>query len=134
MRFKSHKTDGFQVFAVAGVNTVSFAITATDDAKAGLLGFAVERGLDGKNFAFRRGFKVFKSVLPQLDQNTRVSTKDHPVQSFVWDDFTAEPASEYVYRFHPLRGTPKKLDRAAAPIERPRRKTQMGRRANSSSY
>ena len=33
MRFRSPMQDGFQVFAVAGVNTVSFAITAEDDAK-----------------------------------------------------------------------------------------------------
>ena len=29
--------------------------------------------------------------------------------SFVWDDFTADAGKEYVYRFHPLRGTPQKL-------------------------
>lgn len=117
MRFKSPATDGFRAFAVTGVNTVSFAITATDAAKKGLLGFAVERGLAGKKPEFRPGFKVFQSVLPKPDANTRVSTKDHPVQSFVWDDFTASPDEEYVYRFHPLRGTPGKLDRTAAPVE-----------------
>lgn len=116
MRFKSPAQDGFQVFAVTGVNTVSFAITATDDAKKGLLGFAVERGQDGKHFAFRRGFKVFKSVLPRPDPTARISTKDHPVQSLVWDDFTAAPDTVYVYRFHPLRGTPTKLDRSAGPV------------------
>jgi len=117
MRFKSSKTDGFQVFAVSGVNTVSFAISATDAGKEGLLGFAVERGLKGQKLEFQPGFKVFKSVLPKPTKDTRVSTKDHPVQSFVWDDFTAKPDSEYVYRFHPLRGKPKKLDRSAAPVE-----------------
>ena len=36
-----------------------------------------------------RGFKVFHSIIPNPDKNTQVSTWDHPVQSFVWDDFTA---------------------------------------------
>jgi len=117
MRLKSNLIDGFQVFAVTGVNTVSFAITATDEAKEGLLGFAVERGTNGRKPVFRPGFKVFKSVVPKPTKATRVSTRDHPVQSFVWDDFTAEPDSEYVYRFHPLRGTPKNLDRSAMPVE-----------------
>jgi phosphatidylserine/phosphatidylglycerophosphate/cardiolipin synthase-like enzyme len=108
MRFKSAKSDGFQAFAVSGVNTVSFAITATDDAKEGLLGFAVERGLKGGKLFFRPGFKVFHSVIPNPDKDTRVNTKEHPVQSFIWDDFTCKPGEEYVYRFHPMRGTPKK--------------------------
>ena len=117
MRFKSPSKDGFQVFAITGVNTVSFGITATDKAKKGLLGFAVERGLNGKDFRYRRGFEVFQSVLPKPKEEDRVSTKDHPVQSLVGDDFTAAPETEYVYRFHPLRGEPKKLDRTASPVE-----------------
>jgi hypothetical protein len=38
------------------------------------------------------------------------------VQSFVWDDFTAEPETKYEYWFHPLRGTPRNLDRSASPV------------------
>ena len=117
MRFKSTKQDGFQVFAIAGVNTVSFGITATDSARQNLLGFAVERGKDGRGFKYRRGFKVFASVLPKPGRQDRISTEDHPVQSLVWDDFTAEPDAVYVYRFHPLRGTPNDLDRSAKPVE-----------------
>src|SRR4051812_26916737 len=117
MRFKSEKSDGFQAFAVSGVNTISFAVSATDEAKSGLLGFAVERGKKGGKLEFLPGFKVFHSVEPKPTKNTRVSTRQHPVQSFVWDDFTAEPATEYVYRFHPMRGTPKKPDLSADPVE-----------------
>ena len=42
MRFKS-KSNKFQVFAITGVNTISFGIKASEQAKKGLLGFAVER-------------------------------------------------------------------------------------------
>ena len=43
MRFKSVVQNGFRVFAVTGINTISFAIEATDQAKGGLLGFGIER-------------------------------------------------------------------------------------------
>ena len=90
MRFKSPQTDGFQAFAVSGVNTISFAISATPDAKKGLLGFAVERGLKGKGPSFSPASRC-SAPCTAPDKDTRVSTKDHPVQSFVWDDFTAAP-------------------------------------------
>jgi len=117
MRFKSRKTDGYQVFAVAGTNTVSFGIDADGADTKGLLGFAVERS-DPKEHEryFMFGFKVFPSVIPNPDANTVVKTFDQPVQSFVWDDFTAKDGRAYEYFFHPLKGTPKNLDRSARPI------------------
>jgi phosphatidylserine/phosphatidylglycerophosphate/cardiolipin synthase-like enzyme len=119
MRFKSTLVDGFQAFAVTGTNTISFAITATAAAKRGLLGFAVRRSEAGEAPRKMPGFKVFRSVVPKPDRNTRVSTWDHPVQSFVWDDFTAKPDEKYEYWFHPLRGTPRRLDRSAPGIRIP---------------
>jgi phosphatidylserine/phosphatidylglycerophosphate/cardiolipin synthase-like enzyme len=117
MRFKSTVVDGFQAFAVTGTNTISFAITATAAAKRELLGFAVRRSEAGEPPRKMPGFKVFRSVIPKPDRNARVSTWDHPVQSFVWDDFTAKPDGTYEYWFHPLRGTPQRLDRSAAPVQ-----------------
>lgn len=117
MRFRSDPVDGFRVFAVSGVNTVSFGITATSAARRGLLGFAVERVDPQEHEHYvMPGYKVFPSVIPHPDANTTVSTWDHPVQSFVWDDFTAKPGYRYEYLFHPLRGHPKALDRSARPI------------------
>ena len=43
MRAKSGRIDGFQVYAVAGTNTVSFGVRASKAALKGLLGFAVQR-------------------------------------------------------------------------------------------
>jgi phosphatidylserine/phosphatidylglycerophosphate/cardiolipin synthase-like enzyme len=117
MRFKSDKRDGFQVFAVTGINTVSFAITATATARRKLLGFAVERADPEENERyFMPGFKVFKAVIPHPDENTKVSTFDHPVQSFVWDDFTGKSGRTYDYFFYPIRGEARNLDHSAAPI------------------
>lgn len=117
MRFKSRKTAGYQVFAVTGINTVSFAIDAQKANTDGLLGFAVER-IDPveKQRYYMAGFKVFKSVIPQPVPESTVSTFDHPVQSFVWDDFTARPGCRYEYVFHPLKGNSRRIDRTAAAL------------------
>ncbi len=117
MRFKSRKTDGYQVFAVSGTNTISFGIDFDGADTRGLLGFAVERSDPAeKQKFFVFGFKVFRSVVRNPDKKTAVKTFDHPVQSFVWDDFTAKPDRVYEYIFHPLKGAPKNLDRSAKPI------------------
>lgn len=117
MRFKSKPSNGYQVFAVSGVNTISFGIDASAAARKGLLGFAVERYDQTENEnRVMPGFKVFRSVMPNPTPKTEVSTWDHPVQSFVWDDFTAKPDHSYRYVFHPLKGSPKNLDRSTKPI------------------
>lgn len=118
MRFRSKKTEGYIVYAVSGINTVSFAIDSTDADTKGLLGFAIERhDLKNNERYFIRGFKVFKEFLANPDENTVVSTYENPVQSFVWDDFTGNPENKYRYYFYPLKGSPKNLDRTARPIE-----------------
>jgi phosphatidylserine/phosphatidylglycerophosphate/cardiolipin synthase-like enzyme len=117
MRYKSAKTGGYQVFAVTGTNTVSFGIDFKDADTKGLLGFGIERIDKAENQRFFTfGFKVFPSVIKHPDQKTIVKTNDHPIQSFVTDDFTAKPGREYEYLFHPLKGVPKNLDRSAKPI------------------
>jgi phosphatidylserine/phosphatidylglycerophosphate/cardiolipin synthase-like enzyme len=117
MRFKSQPINSYQVFAVSGVNTISFGIHAGEDARAGLLGFAVERidPMEDERY-FMPGFKVFPSMVPFPTPEVLVSTWEHPVQSFVWDDFTAKPDREYEYLFYPIKGRPKNLDRSSDPI------------------
>ena len=117
MRFKSKKVGGYQVYAVSGINTVSFGIDAKDANTGGLLGFGVERRdvKEGHRY-FMYGFKVFRSVVPHPTGEQPVSTFDQPIQSFVWDDFTAKDGRTYEYFFHPLKGEPKRIDRRAAPI------------------
>jgi phosphatidylserine/phosphatidylglycerophosphate/cardiolipin synthase-like enzyme len=117
MRFKSKKIGGYTIYAITGTNTVSFAIDFTESKVKGLLGFAVEREdhIEHEKY-FIKGFKVFVKVIPQPTSDLDVSTFEHPIQSFVWDDFTAKPGYEYTYTFHPLKGTSKNLDRTTKPI------------------
>lgn len=112
MRFKSPKSTRFQVFAVSGVNTISFGIKAGAQAQKGLLGFAVERYDPKEKERFiMPGFKVFRSIFPNPIPDAAVSTWEHPIQSFVWDDFTAKPDRKYEYTFYPIKGSAKNLVR-----------------------
>jgi phosphatidylserine/phosphatidylglycerophosphate/cardiolipin synthase-like enzyme len=118
MRFRSQPTGGYVIYAVSGINTISFAIDSAAADTVGLLGFAVERiDPQANEQYFMYGFKVFKSVIPAPTKEMIVSTRDHPIQSFVWDDFTAKANHQYTYRFHPLKGKPKNIDRSAPPID-----------------
>lgn len=117
MRFESKKVGGYQIFAVSGTNTVSFGIDFDRSKVDGLLGFAIEReDLTENERYFMYGFKVFESIYPNPDANLFVSTFSQPIQSFVWDDFTAKDGRTYIYYFYPLKGTPKNIDRSAKPI------------------
>ena len=117
MRSKSAVVGGFQVFSVAGTNSVSFGVSVADASRPGLLGFAVKRTDSPKGKPhYLLGYKVFPSTVKNPDASTSVSTYTQPVQSLVWDDFTCSPGHTYSYVFQPLKGTPAKLDRSAAPI------------------
>ena len=118
MRSKSAKTSGYIVYAVAGTNTISFAIDGTSANTKDLLGFAVER-INHKSGErkFMNGYKVFKSLIPDPTPDTVVSTYDHPVQSFLWDDFTCFDNTPYSYLFYPLKGSPQTPNRQAAPVQ-----------------
>jgi phosphatidylserine/phosphatidylglycerophosphate/cardiolipin synthase-like enzyme len=117
MRFRSRTAAAGRVYAVTGTNTVSFAVVASDATQSGLLGFAVRRyDLAAGTDQWLPGFKVFRSLIPDPTAATRVSTYDHPVQSFSWDDFTCDPDSRYRYVFHPMKGTPSRPDRSGTPL------------------
>lgn len=82
-----------------------------DDA---LLGFAVLR----KKFDavgnlqtsyYLRGLKRFEDKDKGLPPGTLVPTSEHPVQSFLWADYTADAGVEYEYAVQPVFGEPKKL-------------------------
>ncbi len=112
MRFKSPTVDGFTVYAVTGTHAASFAIDFDPAKVVGLLGFSIQR--DGK---YVDNFKVFETLVPQPDEHTRVSSFDHPIQSFVWDIFNLDHGTTYKFRFEPFRGSPTNPDRTSNPIE-----------------
>ena len=117
MRFQSKKQHGYTIYAVSGIDVVSFAIDFNQADTTGLLGFAVERhDIQEQERYFMKGFKVFEDIFPNPAENVLVSTNEHPVQSFVWDDFTAKPGHEYDYYFYPIKGKVKFYS-GAFPVE-----------------
>lgn len=79
-----------------------------------LLGFAVLRetfGDDGKvsERSFLKGIKRVRDKDAGLPPGTPVRTDEHPVQSFLWADYTPEAATDYRYTVRPVHGPHAKL-------------------------
>jgi hypothetical protein len=111
-------TGGVTVQAVAGNHAVFFGLDLTDAARKDCLGFAVHRTDHTENEQYWiSSFKTFRSVVPHPDSTSIYSTRDHPLQTFSWGDYTAKPDHEYTYEFVPRYGTPKNLvDRAGKRV------------------
>ena len=104
------RNGSFTVQAIAGSYVVLLGIDIAEASTQGLLGFAIER-VD-KAAGTRRwleGQKTFAETDPGLPAGTSVPTLQHPVQGFLWQDFTAQPGREYTYRVVAMRGEPKDL-------------------------
>jgi phosphatidylserine/phosphatidylglycerophosphate/cardiolipin synthase-like enzyme len=111
--------------AVAGVSVVLLAWDFIDEpdvtaraalppAVEDLLGFAVLRETfddDGKvsERSFLRGIKRFRDKDSGLAPGTPVRTDEHPIQSFLWADYTPEAATNYRYTVRPVHGPHAKL-------------------------
>ncbi len=106
------KSGDFQARAIAGTRAVILALDCSSARLKGFRGFSIWREKKGAPTSGRwlRSLKVFKSVvpdpLPANGQNApRYSTEDHPIQSFLWSDYTASPGTTYVFRIVPRYGT-----------------------------
>ena len=113
----------FRVKAIAGTHTVLIALDCDDASRDGLKGFAMRRQVAGAPTSgepkWLRSLKVFKSVVPDPknardpedpSQPMRFSSEDHPIQSFLWGDYTAEPDTGYRYTVVPMYGPPGALE------------------------
>ncbi len=113
-----------KVRAIAGLHVVALAWDFSQQLSVAgaalppelkdLLGFAIEREeLDGNGAVVERymlrGIKRFRFKDEGLGAGTFVPLDEHPVQSFLWGDYTAKPATTYTYRVIPLYGKPKNL-------------------------
>lgn len=115
MRCKSEAVGGLQVFAVAGTNVVLFGIGASQPALIDVLGFSIRhRDHEATPWNWVEGYNVFNSIVPK--PTTQVLTKDHPVQSLIWDDFYVEPGHTYDFEFYPFKGTPQAPDLTTQPV------------------
>jgi phosphatidylserine/phosphatidylglycerophosphate/cardiolipin synthase-like enzyme len=116
----------FTVKAFAGIRGVLLAIDCPETSRTGLRGFAVKRGVVGSTQPAKwlRSTKVFKKIEPDPknakdpadpSKPKRFYTNDHPIQSFLWGDYAAEPDTNYHFDIYPMYGAPGAL-LPAAPV------------------
>src|SRR5215467_15138245 len=109
------KTGDVSVQAISGTYVVLLGMNTTQAAAQGLLGFAVYRTDHTENEAYWiKGFRTFKETLPHPVPGSLVSTREHPVQAFLWGDYTAKTRHQYTYKVVPIFGTPTNLREGVA--------------------
>ena len=123
MRTKAQGSE-LKAAAYAGTYVVMLAwdtLNGKAPSRSDLLGYAIERteldpaGNEVERY-WLRGIKRFKNKDRGLAPGSLVSTAEHPIQSFLWADYTAKAGTRYLYRIVPLCGKVKnaKLDSEAA--------------------
>ena len=99
MRTTAKSDDGkLRVTAIAGTRAVLIALDMDDDERKGLKGFAMRTGKAGAPLQWLTGMKVFKSLAPSTvpaGKSMHFTTDRNPIQSFLWSDYDAIPATEY---------------------------------------
>lgn len=104
------KNQGVSANVVAGTYVVVLGIDATPEACEGLLGFAFYRiDQTEKEEYWLKGFRTFSATYKDPPPGSLISTQEHPIQDFLWSDFTAKPDHKYVYKVVPVYGQPKSL-------------------------
>jgi hypothetical protein len=98
-----------EVYAVAGAHTAVLSFDFKNKPQ-GLLGFALERQetKTGKRI-WLEGQKCFQSIIPDPVKGQRYPTHLHPIQSFLWKDFTLTPGEAYKFKVTPVLGKPNQL-------------------------
>ncbi len=103
MRYKKESGD-LKIYVVAGTQTVllSFDIAKTKLDKKNFLGFSIQRKDKAGTIKFLNGTKHFAS----LQNNPNPAIKNTSlVQTFYWQDYTADPAQTYTYTVQAMFGT-----------------------------
>ncbi len=110
MRFRETQ-NGLTVTAICGTTCVLLSFDMKVAKTEGLLGFAIEREdkTEGDKY-FLKGFKYFEETAVIVGEGQLFTSFEHPIQSFMWEDFTVKKEHEYVYNIIPVFGKPKFLE------------------------
>src|ERR1051326_2938962 len=102
---------GLSVHAIAGTSVVLFGLDLPRAQTKDLLGFALQRWDPAENERYwLRGTRVFQESAGGIAPGSSVSLREHPVQSYLWGDYTVKPGRDYEYRVVALYGKPKNLE------------------------
>lgn len=106
----SSVNDGLRVHAVAGTYVVMMGFDLPEAACDNLLGFSIHRVDHTENEAYYlSGMKAFAETDPGFPPGSLYSTREHPIQSFQWADYSAKPGHSYSYTVSALKGSPQDL-------------------------
>ena len=104
------ESGGLTVHAVAGTYVVLLGFDLAEDRCEGLLGFSIHRVDHTEDEAsYLTGMKCFEATDPGFLPGSHFTTRDHPIQSFQWADYSAKPGHEYTFTVAALAGTPENL-------------------------
>jgi phosphatidylserine/phosphatidylglycerophosphate/cardiolipin synthase-like enzyme len=94
------------VQAISGTYSVLFGMNIAETHKDGVLGFGIQRTDHTFNDQtyWLAGFKTFKQS--GLPRGTIAPTNEHPIQAFLWGDYTTRKDHRYTYRIVVMRGQP----------------------------
>ena len=107
---KSKTSNGLKVNAISGTYVVLLGFHLPQSHCQGLLGFSIHRFDHNENEAYYlEGMKAFAKTDPGFPSGSMYSTKNHPIQSFQWADYSAKPGYKYTYTVTALKGDPENL-------------------------
>jgi phosphatidylserine/phosphatidylglycerophosphate/cardiolipin synthase-like enzyme len=94
------------VQAISGTYVVLLGINMAEAEKDGVLGFGIQRTdlTNNQEPVWLQGFKSFKGA--HLPRGTITPTNEHPIQAFLWGDYTVRKDHQYLYRIVAMRGQP----------------------------
>jgi phosphatidylserine/phosphatidylglycerophosphate/cardiolipin synthase-like enzyme len=103
MRYKKESSD-LKIYVVAGTQTVllSFDIAKSKIENKHFLGFSLERKDKNGIVKYLNGTKYFASLQTVTDPEIRYTSL---LQTFYWQDYTADPGQTYTYTIKPMFGT-----------------------------
>ncbi len=107
---RSKTTNKLKINAISGTYVVLLGFNLPENLCDGLLGFSIHRQDHTENEAYYlSAIKAFKETDPGFPAGSLYTTKDHPIQSFQWADYSAKPGYRYTYTVSALKGSPLNL-------------------------
>jgi phosphatidylserine/phosphatidylglycerophosphate/cardiolipin synthase-like enzyme len=89
---------------VAGTRVILMALDLDEAERSGLRGFAFSRAKGAEAQRVLRGIKYFADLVPDPKRGADYSTREHPIQGFLWSDYQADPDTEYHFTIEALYG------------------------------
>ena len=104
---RANKNSGqLSVRAISGTRVVLLAWDVDEKARTDLRGFAVKHQIAGSTApgAWLTGLKYFKSLVPAPVKGAMYSSRQHPLQTFLWSDYALEPDTNHKFTIVALYG------------------------------